>query len=211
MLERLFFADESWWFDCALSINLLKNIKHICRKITTHYISDSASIEDSTIIREPVFIGENVEILGGSYIRGPVLIGPGSRIGPHANIRPNTIIGSHVEIGFSAEIKESIILDYAKIPHFCYVGHSIVGRHVNIAAGVVISVRRFDSRSISIYCDGKAINTNMPKVGAVIGDYVQIGVGVKIMPGTRIGPHSIIYPNLVVSGTIGARSIIKYL
>jgi len=150
-----------------------------------------------------VIIQRGTKIFSGAYIEGPTIIGKNCYIGPNCHIRPYCMIGNDVTIGQGAEIKASILLDKCKISHFSYIGNSLLGRNVNIAAGVITAVRRFDNQNIVIFLPtGKQYDTGKYKFGAIIGDNVQIGIGVLILPGRIIKPNSTVEPGIIVRKNI---------
>lgn len=186
--------DRNWYENLPIYIDFLLNIEqNINNIVRDHYISDNVIIESCTTIIPPVIILDNSRILSGVYIEGPSIIGTNCRVGPNCHIRKNNIILNNSIIGQGAEIKESIILDNCTISHFSYIGNSLIGKNVNIAAGVITAVRRFDNKDIQIKL-GNNYNTKQKKFGAIIGDNVQLGIGVLIYPGRIIKPDSKVDP-----------------
>ncbi len=129
-------------------------------------------------------IGENVEILG------PCIIMDNVTLKHNAYIRENVIIGSNSTIGNSSEIKNSILISNDQVPHFNYVGDSILGSSVHLGAGVILANLRFDKKNVKV--EGEI--TNLRKIGAFIGDNTEIGCNSVVFPGTVIMPGSVIYP-----------------
>lgn len=158
---------------------------------------------------ELISIGEGTVIEPGVFIQGPCIIGKHCIIRHSAYLRGPVILGDHCAIGHSAEIKHSILLDFASATHLVYVGDSILGNRVNVAAGVKCANLRFDRKGISVVIDDKKVKTGLMKFGAVIGDRSQIGCNTVLNPGTLIGRESICYPLLNVHGYIPPRSRIK--
>ena len=126
-------------------------------------------------------------------------------IRPNAYIRGNVFIGSNNVIGNSTELKNCILLDNVQVPHYNYVGDSILGNNVHLGAGVIVSNLRSDKKNIKI----GDINTGLRKVGAFIGDNVEVGCNSVICPGTVIGKNSTIYPLVMVRGIIDKEKIVK--
>ena len=141
---------------------------------------------------DSVFVDPSTHVKEGVVIEGPVWIGKNCVIGPHAYIRKGTIIGDNCEIG-RAEIKNSILLDGVKAHHHCYIGDSIIGNHVNVGAGVILSNFKFEGAEIKV--DGKSLGR---KFGAVIGDNVNIGCNAVLAPGTFVGANVWIYPSALL-------------
>ncbi len=163
-------------------------------------------VEENVVLKGKVCIGEGTRIMSGSYIEGPVLIGKNCKIGPNAYIRPYTVIGNGVHIGNSCEIKASVIMDNSKIPHFNYVGDSIIGERCNLGAGTKIANLRLDEKNIKVAVKGKLVDTGRRKLGVIMGDNVHTGINVSIDVGTMIGARTAIGPGARVKGIVGSGS-----
>ena len=171
-------------------------IRDFCEYIVTRLPSDYKKIGDC------VFAAESAEIFHDVTILGPTVIGRGTQIRPGAYIRGSAIIGDGVVIGNSTEVKNSIILDGAQLPHYNYVGDSIIGYKAHLGAGAIISNLRLDGKNVKIKAYGEKIDTGMRKMGALVGDKSQVGCNAVILPGTIIGRRSIIYPLSRAGGII---------
>ena len=145
-----------------------------------------------------VWIHKSVKIGSGVEIIGPAIIMENVTLRHNAYIRENVIVGPNSVVGNSCEIKNSILLSHCEVPHFNYVGDSILGDHAHWGAGVILSNLRLDKKNIKINHE----DTNLRKIGAFIGDYVQIGCNSVLCPGTVVYPNTIIYPNRVVKGIV---------
>ena len=198
------YDDVDWWNNRESYIQIVIKLKHLMKKnIHSSIISNSAKIENNVTIQGNVIVCQNVLIRSGSYIIGPVIIGDETRIGPNCFLNGNSIIGKNNSIGHGAEVKNSIYFDFVKQYHFSYIGNSILGKGVNVAAGVVTAVRRFDNRNILIEFDNnKFYDTYQKKFGALVGDNAQIGIGVMIYPGRSIGPHKWVEPGNIIKHNI---------
>lgn len=159
--------------------------------------------------KEYVFVGERTVIEEGAYIKGPAIIGKNCIIAHGAYIRENVILGDGVRIWHGTEIKQSIMLSNAIGIHLGYIGDSIIGSSVNIAAGTIIANLRLDKQVVSIRNGEEKIETGLKKFGAIIGDGSQIGVNAVFNPGTLLGKYTIVYPLTSVSGVHDSNSIIK--
>lgn len=159
--------------------------------------------------KELVSIGKGTTIDPGVLIQGPCIIGENCTIRHGAFLRPYVILGDGCSIGHGTEVKHSVFFDEAVAAHFCYVGDSILGRKVNLGAGVKCSNFRFDAAEILIHHEGKKIETGLKKFGSIIGDRVHVGCNSVLNPGTLIGKESVIYPLLNVGGTIASHSLVK--
>lgn len=151
----------------------------------------SAKIANSAIILPPAFIDENAEIRTGAYLRGSV------------------IIGKECVVGNSSEVKNSVLFDCAAVPHFNYVGDSILGASSHMGAGAVTSNLKMDKSPISVRYGDKSIETGLRKFGAILGDCAEIGCNCVLNPGTIIGRCTNIYPLSSVRGVIPANAIYK--
>ena len=157
-----------------------------------------------------VFIGAGTVIEHGAMIKGPAWIGEGCEIRNGAYIRENVIVGNGVTMGNSSEFKNSIIFDEAEIPHFNYVGDSIVGYKSHLAAGVILSNVRLDRAEITVTHNGGIIPTGLRKFGAIIGDRAEIGCNSVLSPGSIIGRNCLIYPGTHWRGVAPENSNIKH-
>ena len=195
--KDLFLKYENFW-------ELLPNIKNYIielgnsldkeKYIQTNdniWISISAKVSDSAKIIGPCIIDENTEIRHCAFIRGSV------------------IVGKNCVIGNSCEIKNAIIFDNSQIPHFNYVGDSILGYKTHLGAGVILSNQKSDKSIIKINNKGSIINTNLTKMGSIIGNHVEVGCNSVLNPGTIIKPNTTIYPLTRIRGVIEKDSIVK--
>ena len=156
-----------------------------------------------------VFIGKGTVIEQGAMIKGPAWIGEGCEIRNGCYIRENVIVGSGCVLGNSCEIKNSIVFDEAQIPHFNYVGDSIIGYKGHLGAGVIISNVKLDHTEITVPTAQGLIPTGLKKFGAIVGDHAEIGCNSVINPGSLIGRRAILYPGTVWRGVVPADSIVK--
>lgn len=165
--------------------------------------------DNYTEIEDHIWVGSNVEIDKLSTIIAPCIIDDNTIIRPGAYIRGNAIIGKNCVIGNSTEIKNSIIFDNCQLPHYNYVGDSILGYHVHLGAGVILSNLKNDGTNIDIKYKDKKLPTGMRKMGSVIGDSTEVGCNSVLYPGTIIGKNTNIYPLTRVRGIINSNSIVK--
>ena len=156
-----------------------------------------------------VFIGKGSVIEHGAMIKGPAWIGEGCEIRNGCYIRENVIVGSGCILGNSCEFKNSIIFDEAQVPHFNYVGDSILGFRAHLGAGVILSNVKLDHSEITVVGPDGIIPTGLKKFGAVIGDRVEIGCNSVINPGSIIGRDTILYPGTQWRGVCPEESIVK--
>ena len=154
-------------------------------------IAKSTKVAESVTVCGPAIIGAECELRSGAFIRGGVLIGDG------------------VTIGNSCEIKNSIIFDGAQIPHFNYVGDSIIGYRSHLGAGVITSNLKSDKSQVCVKRENESIPTGLKKFGAIIGDEAEIGCNTVLNPGSIVGRASIVYPLSSVRGVVPSKSILK--
>jgi UDP-N-acetylglucosamine diphosphorylase / glucose-1-phosphate thymidylyltransferase / UDP-N-acetylgalactosamine diphosphorylase / glucosamine-1-phosphate N-acetyltransferase / galactosamine-1-phosphate N-acetyltransferase len=160
-------------------------------------------------IGDHVTIGSGTSIENGATILGPAWIGNNCKIRSGCYIRENVIVGSGVVLGNSCEFKNCIIFDEAQIPHFTYVGDSILGYKAHLAAGVILSNVRLDRGEVSVRYQETKIPTGLRKFGAVVGDKAEIGCNSVISPGSLIGRGSLIYPLTHFSGVLAQNTILQ--
>jgi NDP-sugar pyrophosphorylase family protein len=165
--------------------------------------------EGVAFIGEQVFIGEGTLVEDGAMIKGPAIIGRNCQIRHSAYIRERVIIGDDCVIGNSCEIKNSFLFNHATVPHFNYVGDSILGFKAHLGAGVKISNVKLIEGNIQVEAGGKTYDTGLRKFGALIGDCAEIGCNAVLNPGSIIGRGSIIYPNTNWRGVLAPDSIVK--
>jgi NDP-sugar pyrophosphorylase family protein len=161
------------------------------------------------LINGNIAFSKSTVIHPSAVIKGPTIIGSQTEIRPNAYIRENVIIGNSCVIGNSCEFKNSIIFNEAQIPHFNYVGDSIIGYNSHLGAGVITSNLKSDKSTVTISYKGEKIITNLRKMGAIIGDYTEVGCNSVLNPGTIIGKNSNIYPLSSVRGFVPENSIYK--
>lgn len=160
-------------------------------------------------IGEPVFIGEGTVIEDGAMIKGPAIIGRHCQIRHNAYIRENVLIGDRCVIGNSCELKHALLFNECQVPHFNYVGDSILGCKAHLGAGVKISNVKLVSGNVVVELDGCKLDTGLRKFGALLGDHTDIGCNAVLNPGSIIGRGSMVYANVAWRGVLPARSIAK--
>ena len=160
-------------------------------------------------LKENVWVHKTAKIYPSAYIDGPTIICEGAEIRHGAFIRGSAVIGSHAVVGNSCEIKNSILMDYAQVPHFNYIGDSILGHKAHMGAGAVTSNLKQDKSKVVIHGSGFEIETGIRKVGAFLGDFVEVGCNSVLNPGTVVGKNSNIYPLSSVRGVVGENIIYK--
>ena len=158
---------------------------------------------------ENVWIHKTAKVFPSAYIGSPCIIGENTEVRHCAFIRGSALIGKNCVIGNSAELKNVIIFDNVQTPHYNYVGDSILGYKSHMGAGSITSNVKSDKTNVVIKSDGEEIITGIKKIGAMLGDFVEVGCNSVLNPGTIVGRNSSIYPTSCVRGVIPADSIYK--
>ena len=172
-------------------------------------LGQTLNSEEYNKIGENVWIAKSAKVAPTAYINGPAIIGKDAEIRHCAFIRGSVIVGKHSVLGNSCEIKNAILFDNVEVPHFNYVGDSILGYHSHMGAGSITSNVKSDRQLVKIKYQNNIIETNIKKVGAFLGDYVEVGCNSVLNPGTIVKPYTNIYPLTSVRGVIDGNSIVK--
>jgi NDP-sugar pyrophosphorylase family protein len=183
---------------------VLDNIGDIILKI-----GKNLSEEEYEKRGEDIWIAKSANILACVHIDGPVIIDKYAEVRHCAFLRGNVIIGKGAVVGNSTELKNVILFDKVQVPHFNYVGDSILGYKSHMGAGAITSNCKSDHTLVTTTCDGEKIQTGRKKFGAVLGDYVEVGCNAVLNPGTVIGRKKDIYPLSSVRGYVAEKSIYK--
>ncbi len=160
-------------------------------------------------ISNAVFIGRGTVVEQGAMIKGPAWIGEDCEIRNGCYIRENVIIGNGVVAGNSCEFKNCLIFDNAQIPHFNYVGDSILGHRAHLGAGVILSNVKLDHSPVAVATSEGPLATGLKKFGAIVGDFAEIGCNSVLSPGSLIGRGSIVYPGSQWRGHLPGGHIAK--
>ena len=160
-------------------------------------------------VSENIWIAKDATVAASASITGPCIIDRGAEIRHCAFIRGKAIIGKKCVVGNSTELKNVILFDRVQVPHYNYVGDSILGFCSHMGAGAITSNVKSDKSLVKIKGNGFVLETGLKKVGAMLGDNVEIGCGSVLNPGTVIGKNSNVYPLSMVRGVISSDSIYK--
>ena len=158
---------------------------------------------------ENIWIAKTAKVFPTAYIKGPVIIGENAEIRHCAFIRGNAIIGNNAVVGNSTELKNVILFNNVQVPHYNYVGDSILGYKAHMGAGAITSNVKSDKKLVIVKNGTEIIETGLKKFGAMIGDNVEVGCNSVLNPGTVIGRSSNIYPLSSVRGVVPENSIYK--
>ena len=188
--------------ECEYPWEMLPKIKDLANKLIEN------GIEGYTLYAKGVLVGENVKIYPTATIEGPTVIGSGTEVRPGAFIRGGVITGENCVIGNSSELKNCILLNKVQIPHYNYIGDSILGNRAHTGAGTICSNLKSDGKNVVIHGD-KEYETGLRKIGGILADGADVGCGSVVNPGTVIGKRTSVYPLTSLRGVYPADSIVK--
>ena len=163
----------------------------------------------SIFIGEKVVIGEGTVIEPGAMIKGPAIIGKNCQIRHNAYIRENVIIGDNCVVGNASELKNALLFNGAQVPHYNYVGDSILGHKAHLGAGAKISNVKLFPGNIAIDVNGATHDTDLRKFGALLGDGAEVGCNAVLNPGSILERGAVVYPNVFWRGILPANMIAK--
>ena len=160
-------------------------------------------------IGEDVWIAKTAKVAPSAYINGPAIVDEEAEIRHCAFIRGSAIVGKGAVVGNSTELKNVILFNKVQVPHYNYVGDSILGYKSHMGAGSITSNVKSDKTLVVVRCNGEECHTGLKKFGAMLGDHVEVGCNSVLNPGTVIGRGTNIYPTSMVRGFVPADSIYK--
>ncbi|MDD3360456.1 MAG: UDP-N-acetylglucosamine pyrophosphorylase [Hespellia sp.] len=169
----------------------------------------SLSEEEYDKVGEDVWIAKSANVFPSAYIHGPAIIGKEAEVRHCAFIRGNAIVGEGCVVGNSTELKNVILFNKVQVPHYNYVGDSVLGFKSHMGAGSITSNVKSDKKLVVVKTPDRNIETGMKKFGAMLGDHVEVGCGTVLNPGSVVGAHTDIYPLSMVRGFVPAGSIYK--
>ena len=158
---------------------------------------------------EDIWVAKTAVVAPSACLNGPLIIDEGAEIRHCAFIRGNAIVGKNAVVGNSTELKNVVLFDGVQVPHYNYVGDSILGYKAHMGAGSITSNVKSDKSLIEISVGNDKVKTGLKKMGAILGDEVEVGCGTILNPGTVVGPHTNIYPLSSVRGYVKGYSIYK--
>ena len=183
---------------------ILSEIKEFIKEI-----GDTLPEDKFIKVKDDIWIAKTAKVAETACLNGPLIIDEDAEIRHSAFIRGSVIVGKGAVVGNSSEVKNSIIFDNVQIPHYNYIGDSVLGYKAHFGAGALTSNVKSDKSLVSVVLDGTKQSTNLKKFGAMVGDEVEIGCHAVLCPGTIIGKNSTIYPLSMVRGTVEKESIFK--
>ncbi len=172
-------------------------------------LGSTLTAEEYDMVGEDVWIAKSATVASTAYIHGPAIIGKGAEVRHCAFIRGNAIVGEGAVVGNSTELKNVVLFNKVQVPHYNYVGDSVLGYKAHMGAGSITSNVKSDKKLVVVKGRDGQIETGLKKFGAMLGDEVEVGCGSVLNPGTVIGPHSNIYPLSSVRGVVPGNSIYK--
>ena len=158
---------------------------------------------------ENVWIARSANIFPSAYITGPTIIGSNTEVRHCAFIRGNTLVGANCVVGNSTELKNVILFNQVQVPHYNYVGDSILGFQSHMGAGSITSNVKSNKSLIEVNCNGEKLPTGLKKFGAILGDHVEVGCNSVLNPGSVVGKNTHIYPVSMVRGVVPENHIYK--
>ena len=172
-------------------------------------LGSTLSTDEYDKVGEDIWIAKSAKVAKTAYINGPCIIGKNTAVRHCAFIRGNALVGEGCEVGNSTELKNVIIFNCVQVPHYNYVGDSVLGYKSHMGAGSITSNVKQDKTLVTVNVNGTKVDTGLKKFGAMLGDNVEVGCNSVLNPGTVVGRHSNIYPLSMVRGYIAADSIYK--
>ena len=172
-------------------------------------LGETLSEEEYEKKGDNVWIAKSANVAPTAFINGPAIIGKDAEVRHCAFIRGNAIVGEGAVVGNSTELKNVLLFNKVQVPHYNYVGDSILGFKSHMGAGSITSNVKSDKTLVTILCNGEKIETNLKKMGAILGDNVEVGCNSVLNPGTIVGKESNVYPLSMVRGYVNENSIYK--
>lgn len=160
-------------------------------------------------VKENVWVAKSAVIFPTAYLNGPIIIGKNTEVRHGAFLRGSALVGENAVVGNSTELKNVILFNNVQVPHYNYVGDSILGYHSHMGAGSITSNVKSDKTLVTVNYQGEKIATGLKKFGAILGDHVEVGCNSVLNPGSVICPNSNIYPLSMVRGVVPPKSIYK--
>ena len=172
-------------------------------------LGETLNKDDFLEVSPQVWVHKTAKVAPTAYLGSPCIIGAGTEVRHCAFIRGSALVGENCVVGNSVELKNVILFDHVQVPHYNYVGDSILGYRAHMGAGSITSNIKADRKNIVIHCGGENLETGLRKIGAMLGDWADIGCNSVLNPGTVIGRNSSVYPTSCVRGVVPANSIYK--
>ena len=213
MLEALT-VKENYSLDQTIAKDIFNGVTYpweVLPKISSFILELGATLSEDEYEKrgENVWVAKPAKVAPTAFINGPAIIGKDAEVRHCAFIRGNAIVGEGAVVGNSTELKNVILFNKVQVPHYNYVGDSVLGYKSHMGAGSITSNVKSDKKLVVVKAGEEKIETGMKKFGAMLGDEVEVGCGSVLNPGTVVGNHSNIYPLSSVRGFVPANSIYK--
>lgn len=213
MLEALT-VKENYSLDQTIAKDIFNGVTYpweVLPKISCFILELGATLSEDEYEKrgENVWVAKSAKVAPTAFINGPAIIGKDAEVRHCAFIRGNAIVGEGAVVGNSTELKNVILFNKVQVPHYNYVGDSVLGYKSHMGAGSITSNVKSDKKLVVVKAGEEKIETGMKKFGAMLGDEVEVGCGSVLNPGTVVGNHSNIYPLSSVRGFVPANSIYK--
>lgn len=213
MLEALT-VKENYSLDQTIAKDIFNGVTYpweVLPKISNFIPELGATLSEDEYEKrgENVWVAKSAKVAPTAFINGPAIIGKDAEVRHCAFIRGNAIVGEGAVVGNSTELKNVILFNKVQVPHYNYVGDSVLGYKSHMGAGSITSNVKSDKKLVVVKAGEEKIETGMKKFGAMLGDEVEVGCGSVLNPGTVVGNHSNIYPLSSVRGFVPANSIYK--
>lgn len=213
MLEALT-VKENYSLDQTIAKDIFNGVTYpweVLPKISNFILELGATLSEDEYEKrgENVWVAKSAKVAPTAFINGPAIIGKNAEVRHCAFIRGNAIVGEGAVVGNSTELKNVILFNKVQVPHYNYVGDSVLGYKSHMGAGSITSNVKSDKKLVVVKAGEEKIETGMKKFGAMLGDEVEVGCGSVLNPGTVVGNHSNIYPLSSVRGFVPANSIYK--
>ena len=213
MLEALT-VKENYSLDQTIAKDIFNGVTYpweVLPKISNFILELGATLSEDEYEKrgENVWVAKSAKVAPTAFINGPAIIGKDAEVRHCAFIRGNAIVGEGAVVGNTTELKNVILFNKVQVPHYNYVGDSVLGYKSHMGAGSITSNVKSDKKLVVVKAGEEKIETGMKKFGAMLGDEVEVGCGSVLNPGTVVGNHSNIYPLSSVRGFVPANSIYK--
>ena len=213
MLEALT-VKENYSLDQTIAKDIFNGVTYpweVLPKISSFILELGKTLSEDDYEKrgENVWVAKSAKVAPTAFINGPAIIGKDAEVRHCAFIRGNAIVGEGAVVGNSTELKNVILFNKVQVPHYNYVGDSVLGYKSHMGAGSITSNVKSDKKLVVVKAGEEKIETGMKKFGAMLGDEVEVGCGSVLNPGTVVGNHSNIYPLSSVRGFVPANSIYK--
>ena len=213
MLEALT-VKENYSLDQTIAKDIFNGVTYpweVLPKISNFILELGATLSEDEYEKrgENVWVAKSAKVAPTAFINGPAIIGKDAEVRHCAFIRGNAIVGEGAVVGNSTELKNVILFNKVQVPHYNYVGDSVLGYKSHMGAGSITSNVKSDKKLVVVKAGEEKIEPGMKKFGAMLGDEVEVGCGSVLNPGTVVGNHSNIYPLSSVRGFVPANSIYK--